>query len=386
MIRNVWRARFVRLFSAAPLMIACSLSSSASADDYQYKFESITIPKASADEPKLAQVSVERAHQYLEQGSVAWSGEKKCVSCHTNGTYMMIRPSLSPSLGLPPEETREFFISALSKLQEEKPERLKQATRPAQVIYIAAGLAEWDAHVTKTLSTETEKALELMFAIQNENGTWGSLDCWPPFESDAYHEATVAAMAAGTAPGWLQKTSMSANESLKSAVGRLTNYLQTEKPAHDYSRVLLLWANARFPELLPSPQKQELVEVLLKHQRDDGGWSIRSFAAPEAWGGGNRAEKLKSEPEFADPPSDGHMTGLALIVLRESGLDAGDARITKGTTWLKSNQQESGRWWTRSLNTDSWHYITYSGTAYPLLALQMCNLLPAKSLAQSTGR
>jgi squalene-hopene/tetraprenyl-beta-curcumene cyclase len=299
---------------------------------------------------------------------------------------MMIRPSLSPSLGLPPEETREFFISALSKLQEEKPERLKQATRPAQVIYIAAGLAEWDAHVTKTLSTETEKALELMFAIQNENGTWGSLDCWPPFESDAYHEATVAAMAAGTAPGWLQKTSMSANESLKSAVGRLTNYLQTEKPAHDYSRVLLLWANARFPELLPSPQKQELVEVLLKHQRDDGGWSIRSFAAPEAWGGGNRAEKLKSEPEFADPPSDGHMTGLALIVLRESGLDAGDARITKGTTWLKSNQQESGRWWTRSLNTDSWHYITYSGTAYPLLALQMCNLLPAKSLAQSTGR
>ncbi len=44
--------------------------------------------------------------------------------------------------------------------------------------------------------------------------------------------------------------------------------------------------------------------------------------------------------------------------------------------WLKSNQRESGRWWTRSLNTDSAHFITYSRTAYPLLALQMCDAMP----------
>ena len=42
----------------------------------------------------------------------------------------------------------------------------------------------------------------------------------------------------------------------------------------------------------------------------------------------------------------------------------------KSIEWLQKNQRESGRWWTRSLNTDSWHFITYSGTAYPLLALQ----------------
>jgi squalene-hopene/tetraprenyl-beta-curcumene cyclase len=348
------------------------------AEDYQYRFEQITIPKATGDEATRPDVSLALASEYLEQGAVAWSGEKKCVSCHTNGTYMVTRPALSLSLGPPPETIRLFFLSSLNQLQEEKRDRLKQSTRPAQVIYVAAGLAEWDAHVSHALSAKTERALELMFEIQSENGTWGSLDCWPPFESDAYHEATVAAMAAATAPGWLQKVAASENVALKTALDRLKMYLRTENPPHDYSRTLLLWANSRMPELLTSERKQELIDGLLKHQRADGGWSIRTFAAPEAWGGGNRAEKLKSEPEFAAPDSDGHMTGLAIIVLRESGIAADDARIQKGIEWLKANQRESGRWWTRSLNTDSWHFITYSGTAYPLLALQICDAIPQK--------
>jgi squalene-hopene/tetraprenyl-beta-curcumene cyclase len=352
------------------------------ADDYQYKFEQILISKATAEEPKRDAVSVDLAKTYLEHGSLAWSGERKCVSCHTNGTYMVTRPALSASLGQPPEDTRQFFLTTLSKLQEEKLDRLKQSTRPAQVIYIAAGLSEWDAHVSKQLSPETEKSLELMFAIQNENGTWGSLDCWPPFESDAYHEATVAAMAAATAPGWLQKAEASDNAALKAGIEKLKNYLRTEKPAHDYSRTLLLWANSRMTDLLSAEQKQELIDALVKHQRADGGWSIRTFAAPETWGSGNRAAKLKAEPEFADPPSDGHMTGLAVIVLREAGIGADDPRVQKGITWLKANQRESGRWWTRSLNTDTWHFITYSGTAYPLLALQMCDEIPKATVAQ----
>lgn len=117
---------------------------------------------------------------------------------------------------------------------------------------------------------------------------------------------------------------------------------------------------------------------MLSKQQADGGWSIRTFGAPEEWGAGNRAEKLRAEPEFATPPSDGHQTGLAIVVLRESGVAATDPRIQRGVSWLKGNQRASGRWWTRSLNTDSWHFITYSGTALPLLALSHCDALPAK--------
>lgn len=344
----------------------------------QYEFGEIRIPLASADEPRREQVSSDLALKYLEDGSAAWNGQRKCVSCHTNGTYMVVRPALSAAFGKPSEAGRQFYVDTLQSLQAEERLKLKKGTRPAQIIYVAAGLAEWDSSVTGTLSPETGDALELMFEIQNEQGTWGTLTCWPPYESDAYHEATVAAMAAATAPGWLQKIAGDKNSSLLASVDRLKNYLRDEAPPHDYSRVLLLWTSTRMPDLLTSGQRQELLDALARQQRPDGGWSIRTFAAPEAWGNGNRAEKLRSEPDFENPASDGHMTGLAIIILRSAGVPASDARIQRGIAWLKSNQRASGRWWTRSLNTDSWHFITYSGTAYPLLALQMCDALPEK--------
>lgn len=346
------------------------------ADQPQYENGDIKIPAAKADEAKLENVSVAKAMSYLEQGSLAWSAQRKCVSCHTNGIYMTVMPALASSLGKPSDATREFFLETLKTMSAEPKVKLRQSTKPAQVIYLAAGLAEWDANITKQLSAETDQALSLMLGIQDDKGTWGSLDCWPPYESDAFHEATVAAMAVATAPGWLQKLAETKNEKLLASVEKLKTYLRTETPPHDYGRVLLLWANSRMKGLLDDAKPRELIDMLAKHQRDDGGWSIRTFAAPESWGKGNRAEKLKAESEFANPLSDGHMTGLAIIVLREAGVAANEPRLQKGISWLSTNQRESGRWWTRSLNTDSWHFITYSGTAFPLLALQMCNALP----------
>jgi len=346
---------------------------------YQYEFGEQKLPAATAEEPKRGMLSVTAAANYLDKGARIWSDSRKCVSCHTNGTYMQIRPSLTIQLGAPAADQREFFVDALQTLQRTDREMLKQSTRPAQAIYLAAGLAEWDAHVSKLLSPETEQALALMLEIQLESGTWGSLDRWPPFESDAYHEATVAAMAIGTAPGWLANLK---DEKLTAGVGRLKNYLKTQPPPHDYGRVLLLWASSRMPDLVADAQKQQLIDMVFKHQRDDGGWSIRSFAAPEAWGSGYRAKKLRDEPEFASLPSDGHQTGLALIVLRSAGIAATDPRIQKGVQWLVTNQRESGRWWTRSLNTDAKHFITYSGTAYPLLALSLCDALPSKTVTE----
>jgi squalene-hopene/tetraprenyl-beta-curcumene cyclase len=375
-LSGVFRMRRVCLAAAVAAVVPI-FAARLVADDFQYQFQDIQIPKATADEPVRGQLSTAAAGKYLEQASLAWSGQRNCVSCHTNGTYMTIRPALTPTLGAPNTANRTFFLEQMAKLKEQPVDRLKQSTRPAQVIYIAAGLAEWDAHVTGSLSSETSAALELMFSIQTEEGTWGTLDCWPPFESDAWHEATVAAMAAAAAPGWLEAVRSSTDRPhLKAAVEKLEAYLRSDKAPHDYGRVLQLWAAARMPQLLDDARRQQLVEMLWKHQRPDGSWSIRSFAAPEAWGSGNRAARLRAEADLENPAGDGHMTGLAVIVLREHNIAADDPRLQKAISWLSSNQRESGRWWTRSLNTDSWHFITYSGTAYPLLALQMCNAVP----------
>jgi hypothetical protein len=80
---------------------------------------------------------------------------------------------------------------------------------------------------------------------------------------------------------------------------------------------------------------------------------------------------------------DGHMTGLAIIALRKAGLASTDPQLQRGISWLLHNQRQSGRWWTRSLNTDDWHFVTYSGTLYPLLALALCDALPRLAPQQS---
>jgi squalene-hopene/tetraprenyl-beta-curcumene cyclase len=362
-------------FSAAIMALGTgSTDTDKSGHAYQYHHGNIAISSASAEEPKLQRFSQKLAMDYIERGAQAWTEQYNCVSCHTNGSYMLVRPLLLPQLGPPQKEIRDFFVSTLHQQLATDTAALRSDLGPAQVVYVAAGLAAWDAHVLKSLSPDTDQALGLMFKLQRDSGTWASNDCWPPFESSAFQLATVAAIAAGTAPGWLVKHNAGP---LKPSIDRLIKFLRERPPLQgDYDRTALLWAASEFPHLLDWERKQDLIEMVWKHQRPDGGWSIRSFALPEQWGKGNRAVKPRSEPDFSGPPSDGHMTGLAIVTLRKAGVPSDDLRIRRGVSWLLHNQRSSGRWWTRSLNTDEWHFVTYSGTLYPLLALALCDAFP----------
>ena len=335
---------------------------------HQYHFGEISIPSASADEPVANRLSIAKARAYLDGGAKAWANDRGCVSCHTTGWYGILRPQLISTLGPPDPAFRRFLESVLHETIAEERNKTARGTGPAQVVYLAASLASWDAHVTKQLSTETQNALELTFSLQQENGAWSSVQTWPPFESDAYQLATVAAMAAGLAPGWIEQHRA---DELGEGVARLRNYLKTTEPPHDYARVALLWASRYLPGLLDSETKDVITKTVLDRQRPDGGWSLRSFGEPEQWGVGNRSERLRAEADFDSPPSDGHQTGLAIVVLSEAGIPSSHPAIQRGLTWLKRNQRQSGRWWTKSLNTDKWNFITFTGTLYPVMALTM---------------
>ncbi len=361
------------LFATAVFSTHAQHQSAAKVREPQYKWGKESVPGAFADEPVLAKASVDRAVDYIETGNRLWWRKQNCVACHTSGVYGMTRPELSPYLGKPDISRRERLVADLTRTRKVRLETLRKGIRPTQVAYLAGALAEWDKHVTGKLSPETDEALRLMLSLQSDDGSFHNSGCWPPLESSAYHGATVAVMALHAAPGWLGDLK---NKDLVARVAMTHKYLQTTAPPHDYGRLLLLWTSTRSPGLINEDQKQTLINMVLKRQQADGGWSIRSFATPETWGDGGRAGKLKAEPEFGNPPSDGHLTGLAVLVLRDAGIPAVDRRIQRGIRWLMTNQRESGRWWTRSLNTDKSHFITYSGTCYPLLALSKCDVLP----------
>jgi squalene-hopene/tetraprenyl-beta-curcumene cyclase len=348
---------------------------------YQYKLGNQYILRPSRDEARIP-FSPRLAVDYMEQGTAGWTDQWKCVSCHTNGSYMVVRPLLTAVLGVPQAQMRAFFVSQLDSLLAQPED--KQVTAGTQIIYVAAGLAIWDAQVTHRLSPETSRALELMFRLQRPAGDWFvDDDNNPPLESSSFQLATVAARAVGNAPGWLSQQRGTATAD---KVQRLKQFLRAQaKTQGDYDKVDLLWAGAEWPGLLDEPQRRALVEMIFAHQRLDGGWSIRTFATPEQWGKGNRAAKLRAEEELLDRPSDGHMTGLAIIALRKAGVPANDPHIRAGVQWIVANQRSSGRWWTRSLNRDGWQFISYSSTVYPLLALALCDELPKISAIDTSG-
>ena len=86
-------------------------------------------------------------------------------------------------------------------------------------------------------------------------------------------------------------------------------------------------------------------------------------------------ERKDDEPQDTKT-SDGYATGLVVFVARQAGVLASDPRLVRGVSWLKKNQRESGRWFTRSPTKNSKHFISNAGTAFAVMALHACGEVP----------
>ena len=349
------------------------------ASDLSIDSGSKAIPAATANEPGLDLFSSDAAKQHVDLAATLWAKQKKCVSCHTHGIYMLVRPALTRFWGEPDETTRSFVVEQMRELMAGGD---RYGSVPVQMAYIARGLAAWDSQLKQNTSPETDTALRFVFEMQADDGSIRAKDRFPPINSTTWFGSTMTAMAVADAPGWLPSLK---DAELLTRIARLKAFLQETPPRNDHEGLMLLWASTFIPDLLGTEREDALKAMVWRHQRDDGGWSIRTFAAPDTLAGGRRAESLKTDPTFLNPASDGYQTGLAVVVLRDAGIPADDSRLRQAVNWLLANQRESGRWWTRSLNTASrFHFISYSGTVYSSLALAKCGVLP--DVSESIGR
>lgn len=302
-------------------------------------------------EPVAPVASLSAANRFLDDTSLAWTRERKCGSCHTNYPYLLARASAPESPAA--KEVRAFFEDRAANWETAKPRW------DAEVVATAATLALHDAATTKKLHPLTKKALDWMWRLQKEDGSWGWLKCgWPPYEHDDYYGAAYAALGVAAAPD-----GYASGESARVGVARLRSYLAANPAPDLHHRMVLLWADARSPGWMSAADRRAAVQAVFGAQRTDGGWSLPSL--------GDYKRKDGSAND-RNAPSDGFATGFALVVLREAGTPASDFRVRRGVAWLKRNQRASGRWFTRSLSNDRFHYITHAGTAFAALALQAC--------------
>ena len=315
-----------------------------------------------ADEPIREDFSAEQAARYLDTASLNWQKSRKCATCHTNMSYLMARPALSSALE-DSGEVRKFFENYYMQRWEGGKKSPGNAYDP---VVVGAALAFNDVQTSGELSVTTGNTLDTMWETQREDGGWDWAKCgWAPMEIDDHYGVTLAALAVGIAPDNYAET-----EAAKKGMEKVKRYLKNNPAPSLHHRIMISWGALRVEGLMEPAEQKSVLEEMLSKQLPDGGWSTPSFLSD--WEEFKRKDK---KPHDANT-SDAYSTGLAIVVAREMGIPATDERLKKGISWLKTNQRESGKWFTRSPSKDSRHYFTNFGCAFAVLALQSCGELP----------
>ncbi|MFO0969532.1 MAG: hypothetical protein U0793_28575 [Gemmataceae bacterium] len=315
----------------------------------------------------VGKFSPERAAHFLDSASLSWINKRGCFSCHTNYAYLYARPLLA---GAAPAhaEVRQALEEMVQKRWKEKGPRWD-----AEVVASAAALAYNDALTTKKLHPLTRMSLDRMWNVQKKDGGFSWIKCaWPPMENDDHYGVTLAAVAVGVAPEAYAKS-----DAARKGLDGIRAWLKAHPPENMHHKAMMVWAGSYLDDFIGADLKTETIRALRAAQLPDGGWSAAGLGV---W---KRADKLEQDPKT----SDGYGTGFAIFVLRRAGVAPSDPALQKGIAWIKTNQRESGRWFARSLNRDSKHFLTHAGTAFAVMALAACEeIAPSKESASSSAR
>lgn len=317
--------------------------------------EAPTKPRPNSDEEPIGAFSIDRGLRFLDAVSVHWTRERKCGSCHTNYAHMMAGSLYRESPQL--LEVRSFFERRAEGWV--IPDKASKPIAEGEIVATATALALYDAAATGKLQPTTRSALDRIWTIQRPDGGWNWFDCdLPPQEDDDYYGTVFAAIGVGHAPDQYKKT-----DAARRGLDRLRAYLRATPAPNLHHRAMLLWASTGVDGLMDEPDRERTIADLLAKQRPDGGWSLTSLGKWERRDG-------TTNPE--DAPSDGYGTGFVAYVLRQSGMASDAEPIRRAVAWIKSNQRDSGRWFTRSPSLDHAHYLTHAGTGFVLMALAAC--------------
>ncbi len=318
-----------------------------------------------------------------------------CVSCHAGLAYALSRPVLrrvmhadTPSAQeakLIEDTMRRVETYSTHQVLYDFNERRQIESRGTEAVLNAVILTSADAaRNLREPSAATKKALARLWETQRADGRWDwlefGLEPWETTEA-AYHGATFAAFAVGTSPGQHDAIASAGTE-------RLRTYLSTNYQAqHLYNRTWALLASTRMKRVVSDPQRDALIDELVRAQRADGGWSLESMGG---WKWSKTAPPVKSPGDLDTSlltQSDGYATGLAVYTLKQAGVAPSDAAIRKGIRWLETNQRGMpvpdvpGRGWhAHSLNYDREHggekgepwrrlFMSDTATAFAILAL-----------------
>ena len=322
---------------------------------------------ASADPvTAVAPFSLSNATAYLDAGADAH--EDHCFACHSTFAYLAARPAIG-TMTATHRETWQAMEDFATKLAGEKLSlRDTPQLRVCETVMTAAALAQHDAITEKKLLPLTRKTLDRIWDLHSAPTAVGTGSNWVIRHRKS---TTTLAWRRQPSPWALRRTTMPPPCKPATAWRESAATSAAHPAANMHQLGMLMLAAASVDGLLGDKQLKQSVAKLFALKNRDGGWSMASFGDWKRADGGAMDRAA----------SDGYGTGFAVYVLRRGGrIAADDPRLQKGLLWLRTHQQASGSWFTRSPHqTDE--LSTYAGTAYAILALYACGELPSRAVA-----
>lgn len=322
----------------------------------------------SADDP-MGEFDIERAAEFIDGVAVKWGNQRGCVTCHTNGHYLIVPPKIFKDRPAAAEVRRfaEEWINSWDDIGLPDTEI---------IVAPAAFLTINNMQMDGELRPATLKALDEAWSLQSAEGHWANwVKCnWPPFEQDDHYGVTLVAIAMGMAP-----KSYTSVEPARTGIRRLLNYLRNNGPEEVHHRAMLLWAGKYHEGLVSAADRQLWVDELLSLQKESGGWAAGDLGrwrqrAPQSGDFDLLDPDLDDgeyPPVMVDPNGDGYGTGFVMYALLQAGVPASNDQIQKGLEWLRNNQHADGKWFTNSLRNefDTQNFLTHTGTTFALKVL-----------------
>jgi hypothetical protein len=285
------------------------------------------------------------------------AGDTRCLSCHTAIPYALVRPALRRALGedAPTAHEAKILETVTLRLQtaaaqqpfydhtDDKKVESRGVEAVLSALVLASDNASTGTHDEGASGAErralTRQAFERLWDAQRPDGAWDWLNFGlEPYETidAAFHGATLAAMAAGSAAG----TEATRDHAGQAGLAKLRAYLHANLDSQRlFNRAWALLASSRLPEVLSAEESDAIVRDLEAAQRPDGGWSLTDLG-PWRW---SKTEGRLAAPGATDAARlgapDAYATGLVVYAMRQAGAAADRPAVRKGLAWLRANQE-----------------------------------------------
>ena len=275
--------------------------------------ESTPLKTAPAGEETAIHKAIERGLKNIQKAAAKYSEHRNCFSCH-HQTLPLLALTTASGRGFAVDDK---LVHAQAEFTRDSFSHYIDAMKEGRGIgggAMTVGYGLWALSLADAKADETTEAMAAyLLKTQRPDGHWTGQASRPPLE-ESYQTCTVLAVR-----GLKRYATPAQQAAVDAAVDKARAWLERAADKGQEDKAARLWGLQVLDG--KSEELSAARDVLLKAQREDGGWA--------------QIDEMKS---------DAYATGQTLFVLQALGVDPSEPAYQRGLHFLLDTQRPDGAW------------------------------------------